>query len=312
MRRRSTRSTTAPRKAPNRPIGSSRSMVTMETRKGRAGLAVDDHAHHHRLEPAHDRRDQADRPQAPEVGGKSPAHRRRSRRDGVSGPPALPPRRRAGRRPPRSAARPTGSPPGTPPRCPRSRGGSPRPRASPIGRCTDAAVATAVRPAAGAASWRARRSASRARLARGRPAGWPARWRSASSASTAAAGQDHVEGAALADQARQAHRAAVEQRHAAAPAEDAEHGRRRRRRAGRTTPPAPARRPPRGPSTAAITGLASSMRRVDAHWSVAGPAEAQRRRRLASSFEIGAGAERCRPCPVSTATFARRRRPRTP
>ncbi len=34
IRRRSKRSTKAPRKAPNRPIGSSRSMVTTETRNG--------------------------------------------------------------------------------------------------------------------------------------------------------------------------------------------------------------------------------------------------------------------------------------
>ena len=45
----------------------------------------------------------------------------------------------------------------------------------------------------------------------------------ASSARTGAAGEDQVERAALADQARQAHRAAVDQRHAPAAAEDAEH-----------------------------------------------------------------------------------------
>ncbi len=42
-------------------------------------------------------------------------------------------------------------------------------------------------------------------------------------APTGRPGQDHVEGAGLADQPRQAHRAAIDQRHAPAPAEDAEH-----------------------------------------------------------------------------------------
>ena len=55
-------------------------------------------------------------------------------------------------------------------------------------------------------------------------------------------GQDQVDRPAVADQAGQADRAEVDERHAEAPAVHAERRRPRRPRAGRTTAPAPARR----------------------------------------------------------------------
>ena len=106
------------------------------------------------------------------------------------------------------------------------------------------------------------------------------------------AGEDQVERAALTDQARQAHRAAVDQRHAPAPAEDAE-----RRVVGHDPQVAPERQlePARDrvPSTAAITGLPSTSRVGPIGPS---PSTATRFTRVAAGFghrlEVGAGAER--------------------
>jgi hypothetical protein len=68
------RSASAPRKNPNRPIGSRRSMVIIETRN--AGALVDDNSDRNGFHPAHGSDDQADIPQEPEV-----------RRTGLDHPP---------------------------------------------------------------------------------------------------------------------------------------------------------------------------------------------------------------------------------
>jgi hypothetical protein len=68
------RSASAPRKNPNRPIGSRRSMVIIETRN--AGALVDDNSDRNSFHPAHGSDDQADIPQEPEV-----------RRTGLDHPP---------------------------------------------------------------------------------------------------------------------------------------------------------------------------------------------------------------------------------
>ena len=83
---------------------------------------------------------------------------------------------------------------------------------------------------------------------------------SASSAPTARPGEDQVERARVADQAGEAHGAAVDQRHAPAAAEHAERSRRSPSPAGRTTARAPARRRPRSPRPRRSPASASSMR----------------------------------------------------
>ena len=104
----------------------------------------------------------------------------------------------------------------------------------------------------------------------------------------------------VADQARQAHRAAVDQRHAPAPAEHAELRRLRRRRAGRTTARAPARpqrhspRPRRSPAW-----------RADAASAPSGPAPSASRsgRRCAAPTAFrSAPAQNVPPRPVRIAT----------
>ena len=65
--RRSMRSAMAPRKAPNSPIGSSRSIVIMATMNGGPGLLIDEHADRDGLHPADREHDEADEPQAPEI-----------------------------------------------------------------------------------------------------------------------------------------------------------------------------------------------------------------------------------------------------
>ena len=116
-------------------------------------------------------------------------------------------------------------------------------------------------------------------------------------------GEDQVERAAEPDEARQPHRAAVDQRHAPAPAEHAEAPRPPRPPAGRTTAPARARRRPRGPRPRRSPACASSMPRR-AHRAVA----VGRRRGCAAGsptrLEVGARRRTCRRRPVSTADRA--------
>ena len=117
-----------------------------------------------------------------------------------------------------------------------------------------------------------------------------------------AAREHHVEGAALADQARQADRAAVGHGPAVAPAEHAEDGRLVGDAADRTRPRARGRRRRRGPGYGGDDRLAASMRRVTP-LSSSGPAEAERGRRAPSSLRSAPAQQRAVWAPVSTAAL---------
>ncbi len=144
------------------------------------------------------------------------------------------------------------------PRRARRSGRGPTARRTSGGRCAGSPAGTP----------RARGPARPRRRAR-RPAR-PAGWRGPSQglvAADAPPGEDQVEGVAVADQPRQPDGAAVDQRHAPAPAVDAEDGVGRPPPAGRTRAPARARRRRRGPrrrrspASTAASGSGPSDRR---------------------------------------------------
>ena len=176
---------------------------------------------------------------------------------------------------------------------------SPRPRSAPPGRAPRAGrcagTPAAARPARGRAPRRRRGPdpAATTRLTS------PMRERLVGA--DRPAGEDQVERAAGADQPRQPHGAAVDERHAPAPAEDAEGRVRRRRPAGRTRSRArgrPRRRTPRSrrsPACRAAAGSGPSARRRPAST------------RLPAAVPIAfrsAPAQNVPPAPVSTATVA--------